>query len=500
MKRRRFLVLSGAALAGCGGGAPQIVRNTRLKLDIVWPTRTRALDAPAGALSAVVSLESLGGGTASFPAIDRTTTTAGYTQNWVAATDSPTGIVRLVVRFFAQRGGGGALVGTAAKTVVIAPDGTGAGTIAVEGRIATIEVSGPSSIQVGDNTSYNISAKDAGGAAIALAPGAASFTKEGESASLSIVADGTTTGLSVGSASIRATLGDKISDAFTISVTPPSGARATIAAGQSVDVGQSKKLVASVVDSAGNPVTIDPALISYSVTAGADVLQIANDGTMTGLKLGTATVRFTAGELTTTGTISVMADVLIEVPPLQTLAVGDAKRLLANVTDRAGNPLPSGDATFAQLTGSDVLSLAPNGDARGLSVGISTVTASLQGVVSPVQTVLIGDVRVSSTGLRSFDSVVGDGTEAQAGGTVTVHYTGWLLNGTKFDSSRDRGQPAQFNLNGLIRGWQEGIPGMKAGGKRFLVIPPDLGYGAGGSGSVPPNATLIFEIELISVP
>jgi FKBP-type peptidyl-prolyl cis-trans isomerase FkpA len=105
-------------------------------------------------------------------------------------------------------------------------------------------------------------------------------------------------------------------------------------------------------------------------------------------------------------------------------------------------------------------------------------------------------------GLKITDDQVGTGTEAQAGKTVSVHYTGWLLDGTKFDSSKDRNQPFSFPLGRgqVIKGWDEGVAGMKVGGKRTLVIPPDLGYGARGAGGViPPNATLKFEVELLDV-
>jgi len=97
---------------------------------------------------------------------------------------------------------------------------------------------------------------------------------------------------------------------------------------------------------------------------------------------------------------------------------------------------------------------------------------------------------------------VGDGTEAASGHSVEVHYTGWLTDGTKFDSSLDRGKPFTFDLGRgmVIKGWEQGVVGMKVGGKRKLVIPPELGYGARGAGSViPPNATLVFEVELLGV-
>ena len=106
----------------------------------------------------------------------------------------------------------------------------------------------------------------------------------------------------------------------------------------------------------------------------------------------------------------------------------------------------------------------------------------------------------SSTGLWHVDLVEGSGASPSTTDKVKVHYTGWLTNGKKFDSSIDRGQPITFPLNGVIKGWTEGVSSMKAGGKRLLVIPPDLAYGTGGSGSsIPPNATLVFQVELLQI-
>jgi len=108
----------------------------------------------------------------------------------------------------------------------------------------------------------------------------------------------------------------------------------------------------------------------------------------------------------------------------------------------------------------------------------------------------------TASGLQYKDLAPGSGATAQSGKVAVVHYTGWLVDGTKFDSSLDRGEPFEFPVGGgrVIKGWDEGVAGMKIGGKRRLVIPPDLGYGAQGAGGViPPDATLIFEVELLEV-
>ncbi|MGZ8382495.1 MAG: FKBP-type peptidyl-prolyl cis-trans isomerase [Nitrospira sp.] len=108
----------------------------------------------------------------------------------------------------------------------------------------------------------------------------------------------------------------------------------------------------------------------------------------------------------------------------------------------------------------------------------------------------------TESGLKYVDVSVGTGLEAVAGNLATVHYTGWLTNGTKFDSSVDRRDPFSFPIGSgkVIKGWDEGVAGMKVGGKRKLTIPPQLGYGARGAGGViPPNATLVFDVELLEV-
>ena len=108
----------------------------------------------------------------------------------------------------------------------------------------------------------------------------------------------------------------------------------------------------------------------------------------------------------------------------------------------------------------------------------------------------------TKSGLSYEDLSEGDGDEAKSGNTVDVHYTGWLTNGSKFDSSKDRGTPFSFKLGAgrVIKGWDEGVAGMKVGGKRKLTIPSELGYGKRGAGdTIPPDSTLVFEVELLKV-
>lgn len=114
-----------------------------------------------------------------------------------------------------------------------------------------------------------------------------------------------------------------------------------------------------------------------------------------------------------------------------------------------------------------------------------------------------GKSKKTSSGLEYWDIQVGTGATAKAGKPVTVHYTGWLTTGKKFDSSVDRGQPFVFPLGAgkVIKGWDEGVAGMKVGGKRQLRIPPELGYGDKnvGNGLIPPKSTLIFDVELLDI-
>jgi peptidylprolyl isomerase len=141
-----------------------------------------------------------------------------------------------------------------------------------------------------------------------------------------------------------------------------------------------------------------------------------------------------------------------------------------------------------------------------LSVALAGATLLAAGATTPAAAQTSGSTMTTASGLKIQDTEVGTGATPQAGQTCVMHYTGWLYEngakGQKFDSSLDRGQPFEFPIGRgrVIKGWDEGVASMKVGGKRTLIIPPELGYGARGAGGViPPNATLLFEVELLAV-
>jgi peptidylprolyl isomerase len=149
---------------------------------------------------------------------------------------------------------------------------------------------------------------------------------------------------------------------------------------------------------------------------------------------------------------------------------------------------------------------SPSRRAAILAAIVAVFAATTTGAIVMSKPADAQPVTTTADGLQIIDTQVGTGASPKTGQTVVVHYTGWLYvngkKGKKFDSSRDRGQPFEFPIGQqqVIPGWDEGVATMKVGGKRTLIIPPELGYGANGAGGViPPNATLIFDVELLGV-
>jgi len=158
----------------------------------------------------------------------------------------------------------------------------------------------------------------------------------------------------------------------------------------------------------------------------------------------------------------------------------------------------SGTSSTVTTTG-ETAATTPAPTAGATTPGGAMSTADLTKADKSMEVAIPGG---GSARLQYTDLKVGDGSIAEAGKVAMVHYTGWLTDGTKFDSSLDRGQPFQFKIGegGVIQGWDKGVLGMRVGGKRKLVIPSELGYGARGAGGViPPNATLVFEVELLGL-
>lgn len=156
----------------------------------------------------------------------------------------------------------------------------------------------------------------------------------------------------------------------------------------------------------------------------------------------------------------------------------------------------------AQFTNSGQEAIAADTNPTTLGTATTVAQASTTPTTNASDLMTDENIQTTASGLKYIDLVEGTGATPEAGQTVSVHYTGTLEDGTKFDSSRDRNRPFSFRLGQgqVIKGWDEGLSTMKVGGQRRLIIPPDLGYGARGAGGViPPNATLIFDVELLKI-
>lgn len=161
-----------------------------------------------------------------------------------------------------------------------------------------------------------------------------------------------------------------------------------------------------------------------------------------------------------------------------------------------------GESSSSSTTSGETQTSTTTGSGPGAGASTTGAAGSGMSATAKSDAAPAGPVVTTASGLQYQDLVIGTGTEATVGRTVSVHYTGWLADGSVVDSSRERGQPIEFPLGttGIIQGWNEGITGMKVGGRRKLTIPPSLGYGeAGRPPRVPPNATLTFDVELMAV-
>lgn len=273
-------------------------------------------------------------------------------------------------------------------------------------------------------------------------------------------------------------------------------------------LGQTGELSVSAVDGNGAPVAVSSGSASFTVESGGDVLEVTADGKYTAKAVGVAKLHANLdGKTSATVTVTVVPTgaITVTLPALQNLAVAETKPLQVSVKDGVGAdvPLGTGGIQFTLVRGSDALSVTGAGSATGAALGYGVVRATVAGTASAPQAVFVGPIVTTGTGLKYIEKTVGSGAAPVVGKNVTVNYTGSLLDGTIFDSSLNPGRtPFTFpaGVGYVVPGFDEGVMGMKVGGKRLLIIPSDLGYGARGQGStIPPNSTLIFDLELLSV-
>ncbi|GAB4451248.1 MAG: hypothetical protein OHK0029_00070 [Armatimonadaceae bacterium] len=449
MKRNRFapvaaililtsVVPAGALFSGCGGGGGGSTANnisrTPVRLTVNWAARSRAeANAPASAQSFVLVFSQGnpdGGGSLTFPAINRRTATPAYSEAYTTTQEIRVGATRVNIRFFAEPDAKGAIVAEATQDVVVGNDGSLLGTngqpanISVGNKIESVEIPAGQSVLLNESKEINFVARDANNATVAVTRGSASFGVVDGNDVITFTADGVATGAKLGSANIVATVDGKDSAAVSVAVVPKS---VVVAPNQTVRVGESKVLTVSGTDVNDASVPIPGDVVQLTITEQPEkpVLALVDGqpGGVSGVGVGTAKVRATAY-----GLESAVTDVVVELGPEVATGSGLVYQEIR---------LPSTD-------------------------------------VSPV-----------------------------SGKRVTLHYVGYLAEtGQKFDSSLDRGQPFSFTLdaNQVIPGFNEGVKTMKVGGERRLLIPPQLGYGATGvPGVIPPNAELVFDIQLISV-
>jgi FKBP-type peptidyl-prolyl cis-trans isomerase len=518
-------VLPLSVLTGCGSGegSTTVQATAPIRLDITWPARTRATEftpsgrasavptpapgtitAPASARSVVIALQQ-----ATFPAVNRKDDLASYTESYTSPTKVRSGPNIVTVTFYADKDGKGAVVGTATKTVNLSdPGGGGAGAVLVVGKVQKVAITSPARLTVGQSATLGLTATDGNGTSVSVSAGSATFSLLSGSEAVTLTPDGQLTAKAAGVGRVQAVLDGKTSEPFEIEARAPGTATAVIATGQSVKIGETKTLEFSFTDADGNPIAYDPAQLTFDVTAGSDTATVTNTGAVTASRLGSLKLKAKIPGLEsaeTTVSIVPAGSFTVALPADQNIKVSETKNLTVAVKDAGGSEiaLGVGAASFTIVRGGESLTISDQGVGTGVAAGYAVVRVTVAGTTSEPQIVYVGDIIANPSGLKYIEKLVGTGDVPGGSQRVTVNYTGSLLTGTIFDSSLNPGRtPFSFTLGtgSVIKGFEEGVSSMKVGGKRLLIIPSDLGYGAIGSGSsIPPNSTLLFDLELLEV-
>ena len=283
-----------------------------------------------------------------------------------------------------------------------------------------------------------------------------------------------------------------------------------IAAGQKVNVGDTLALTATATDVNGATVALSQSSLLFSATPSLvsqdNIATLTPDGSITGKGVGGFILQVSVDGVTSDSqTVNVqVANLKVAVPEQQSVKVGETKAIALTTTDNNNNvvPVSAGAISYTIVSGGDNLTIA-KGQMTGVKTGFAVINSTVGGITSANQTVFIGDIQTTSTGLKYFDGAMGTGDViSKSGDTLSVNYTGTLLNGSQFDSSRTPGRtPFEFPLGAgqVIKGWDEGFQGIKPGTRRYLIIPANLAYGEQARTGIPANSTLLFDTELLTI-
>jgi hypothetical protein len=349
------------SLTGCGGGgtAQIITARGKSQTNINWAARSRAVNGPSSARSMIITYafgNTSGGGPVAFTH-NRRDDPAAYSEVFETPSD-----VRLVpqnvnIRFFADKDGGGALVGEVTRTVALTTGVTNTGDFTLNGKVNTVEVAAGQSVKVGETKDLGFTAKDANGAAIAVSPGSATFVVTEGGANLQVNANSSVTGTGIGAASVTATVDGKTSAATAVNVVPAS---VEVAAGQTVKVTETKAVAVVAKDTNGNATPIPAGGVALEIVSGSENVSLADAGQVKGLGIGTAKLKATvSGVASDAAGVDITVEVGPETPTGSGLVIQE-QRLGTGVAPVVGKKVRVYYALYLTSNGQLIQKLSPD--------------------------------------------------------------------------------------------------------------------------------------------